>query len=153
MDQTATSSASKPADAGLTLLEMLAALAITAIVTSFVALSLAGSRDARTLDQAASRLAGDLRAARTEALRSGRALALVASPAGYTIEGLTIERRWPSSVDANWMTAGTTLSPREPFVFSPERLTQAGLRVEIQREGVVRQIRVDAITGRIHGVD
>ncbi len=153
MDQTATSSASKPADAGLTLLEMLAALAITAIVTSFVALSLAGGREARSLDQAAIQLAGDMRAARTEALRRGQAVALMTSPAGYAIEALDIERRWPSGLDVRWETGGDRLPERDGFIFSSERLNQSDLTIRLQGEAGERQIHVEAITGRVHGED
>jgi type IV fimbrial biogenesis protein FimT len=63
-------------DAGLSLLEVLVVVAITAIVAATVAPSFAALFDARRLESAATRLAADLQFTRSEAIARNRPLQL-----------------------------------------------------------------------------
>lgn len=68
--------ASHRAQQGLTLLEVLAALAVLAVLATMAVPSLAGMAQRHRLAAAAEALAGDLREARFEAVRSGQPLHL-----------------------------------------------------------------------------
>jgi Tfp pilus assembly protein FimT len=133
-------------------MEMLAALAVAATLTSFVAISLAGTRQDRALDTAITQLSSDLRAARTEARRMGEAVGVRWSETGYTIEALGRAQSWPQGVSAQWeLAAPDPAQPDDSFSFTAQRLSQAGLVITLQDDAGAVQLEVNAITGRING--
>lgn len=152
MVRTKTSSANSLGEAGVTLIEMLAALAIAASLATFVAMSLSGTRAARSLDEATTQLGSDLRAARSQALLRGEPIVLRPTPDGYTIEALSIERQWDRRLTAHWQIPVQARSPArvERFEFSPTRLSQAGLVITLEEGERTRVLEVGAVTGRVN---
>ncbi len=88
-----------PAEAGFTLIESLAVLAITAMISALVFPSVAQMMDSASLARTVASLQGDLRWARGRALASGapERLAIAPDGQGYAWNGRP-SRRWSSPV-------------------------------------------------------
>lgn len=133
----------KPA-AGFTLVEMLAVLAVIGLVAG---LSMVGFNALRgpSLDLEAERVVAALRLARAEAIGTGRTVAVGFVPG----EAVTIPALgWEQPLAARALaTTGDALA--RPVAFDGEgRPDRAGLR--LVRDGAVRHIRMDILTGRVH---
>jgi prepilin-type N-terminal cleavage/methylation domain-containing protein len=129
-------------EAGFTLVEMLAALAVIGVV----ALLLAGGRPPGPprLAMEVERVAATLRHARGEAMARGVSLA-----ARFEAERLAVPALGLSEPVASRVLALPEETPLGTIVFSPEGRTKvAAFRLEREREG--RTVEIDPLTGRIH---
>jgi general secretion pathway protein H len=128
---------------GFTLLEMLVVLAILSLVAGLVLargpLRSAGL-DART---AANRVAGALRAARSEAIAADQAVAVVVDGAAGTIQ---VGARPPQ-----WMGVDLRPSPR-PIIFAADGSSTGG-RIGVNAGPVHKSVAVDWLTGRVSIAD
>lgn len=136
---------------GMTLLELLIALSIFAAVASLSGVAMTGTLSHLRHERAAEQLVSDLRRASLLARMQGVEMQVRATPGGYTVDALDIDRAWPREVTAVWrvreagswqVTTGIALPPRP--VASPE------LQVDISRDGESVSVRIDAVTGRVH---
>lgn len=97
--------------AGFTLLEMIVVIAIVAIATAGVALSLRDSGQAG-LEREADRLAALLEAGRAQSRASGAAVTWrprTQNPGGFVFDGLP-----PGSLPTNWLSNGISAQPVGP---------------------------------------
>ena len=106
-----------PAHAGgFTLLELLVVVALIAIATAGVSLSLQGSADS-ALDRDADRLAALLETARAQARASGLPVVWRADGTGFVFEGLPAP-----GLPKRWLSDTTRAQIDQPIVLGPEPL-------------------------------
>jgi general secretion pathway protein H len=101
---------------GFTLLELLVVVALIAIATAGVSLSLRDSADSE-LERDASRLAALLETARAQARASGLPVIWRSTPQGFAFEGLP-----PPGLPHNWLAQSTQAASRQSVVLGPEPL-------------------------------
>ena len=110
----------KPAPAssagGFTLLELLVVVALIAIATAGVSLSLRDSADS-ALERDATRLAALLETARAQARASGLPVVWHSTGPGFAFEGLP-----PPGLPQNWLNSTTQAATRQAVVLGPEPL-------------------------------
>jgi len=104
-----------PGDGGFTLLELLVVVALIAIATAGVSLSLRDSADS-ALERDAQRLAALLETARAQARASELTVVWRTQPAGFVFEGLP-----PPGLPRQWL-APTTFANTAPVQLGPEPL-------------------------------
>ena len=99
--------------AGFTLLELLLAMSILAIVAGIFGFTLIGTYRANQVREAASQLTGDLRQARSEALKTGQSasVTVAANSAAYTFTraGTPQTRTLPAGVTLTNASGGPTV--------------------------------------------
>jgi len=83
----------RPALGGFTLLEMLVVMSIVGVIGAMAAMSVSSADRGRTRDEAR-RLATLLELARTEARATGRSIAWLPLPAGYTFRRMAEDGTW-----------------------------------------------------------
>ena len=105
-----------PADQGFTLLELLVVVALIAIATAGVSLSLRDSADS-ALERDATRLAALLETARAQARASGLPVVWRSTPTGFVFEGLP-----PPGLPQRWLSEATRTTASQPVVLGPEPL-------------------------------
>jgi len=108
--------ASGPAALGFTLLELLVVVALIAIATAGVSLSLRDSADS-ALERDATRLAALLETARAQARASGLPVVWRSTPSGFLFEGLP-----PPGLPQHWLSASTRSAAGLRVVLGPEPL-------------------------------
>lgn len=101
---------------GFTLLELLVVVALIAIATAGVSLSLRDSADS-ALERDATRLAALLETARAQARASGLPVVWRSTPSGFLFEGLP-----PPGLPQSWLSASTRSAPAQRIVLGPEPL-------------------------------
>ena len=101
---------------GFTLLELLVVIALIAIVTAGVSLSLRDNADS-TLARDAQRLASLLETARAQARASGVAVQWRPTPSGFAFEGLP-----RNDLPTQWLASTTHADMTAPIVLGPEPL-------------------------------
>ena len=101
---------------GFTLLELLVVVALIAIATAGVSLSLRDSADS-ALERDATRLAALLETARAQARASGLPVVWRTTPSGFVFEGLA-----PPGLPQHWLSASTRSATSQPVVLGPEPL-------------------------------
>jgi general secretion pathway protein H len=101
---------------GFTLLELLVVVALIAIATAGVGLSLRGSADT-ALERDAERLAVLLETGRAQARASGVQVVWRAQAQGFVFEGLP-----PPGLPQNWLSETTRAEPGQTITLGPEPL-------------------------------
>lgn len=101
---------------GFTLLELLVVVALIAIATAGVGLSLRGSADT-ALERDAERLAVLLETGRAQARASGVQVVWRAQAQGFVFEGLP-----PPGLPQNWLSETTRSEPGQTITLGPEPL-------------------------------
>jgi len=101
---------------GFTLLELLVVLALIAIATAGVSLSLRDSADS-ALERDANRLVALLETARAQARASGLPVVWHSTGTGFVFEGLP-----PPGLPQNWLSTTTQTASRQVVVLGPEPL-------------------------------
>ena len=101
---------------GFTLLELLVVVALIAIASAGVSLSLRDSSQT-ALERDAERLASLFESARAQARASGVAVQWRTTPGGFVFEGLT-----RSEMPSTWLTDSTRASLASPLLLGPEPL-------------------------------
>jgi general secretion pathway protein H len=110
---------SKPAQTfapGFTLLELLVVVALIAIATAGVSLSLRGNADS-ALERDATRLAALMETARAQSRASGLTVVWRNTPTGFVFEGLP-----PPGLPQNWLNDSTRAAQPLAVVLGPEPL-------------------------------
>jgi general secretion pathway protein H len=102
--------------AGFTLLELLVVLALIAIATAGVSLSLRDTDDS-VLERDATRLAALLETARAQARASGVPVVWRSTGQGFVFEGLA-----PPGLPHNWLAPSTQTGANQTVVLGPEPL-------------------------------
>ena len=103
-------------DRGFTLIELMVVVALIAVATAGVTLSLRDSA-ADALERDAQRLAAVLESARAQSRASGAAVVWQAQGNGYALQGLP--RPAPTQT---WLSDNTRVQPSAPVVLGPEPL-------------------------------
>lgn len=117
MQTSAAGSKAPPASArGFTLLELLVVVALIAIATAGVSLSLRDNAHS-ALARDAQRLASLLETARAQARASGVAVQWRATPSGFAFEGLP-----HNDLPTQWLASTTRANMAAPIVLGPEPL-------------------------------
>ncbi|PIT83117.1 prepilin-type N-terminal cleavage/methylation domain-containing protein [Limnohabitans sp. 15K] len=101
-------------DSGFTLLELLVVVALIAVATAGVSLSLRDSAES-ALARDAQRLASLLETARAQARASGVAAQWQPTPSGFEFSGLPRQ-----TLPSQWLSNGTRASVNAPIVLGPE---------------------------------
>jgi general secretion pathway protein H len=101
---------------GFTLLELLVVMALIAIATAGVSLSLRDSADS-ALERDANRLVALLETARAQARASGLPVVWRSTGSGFVFEGLQ-----PPGLPQNWLSSTTQATSRQTVVLGPEPL-------------------------------
>lgn len=101
---------------GFTLLELLVVVALIAIATAGVSLSLRGSADS-ALERDATRLAALMETARAQSRASGLTVVWRNTPTGFVFEGLP-----PPGLPQNWLNDSTRAAQPLAVVLGPEPL-------------------------------
>ena len=101
---------------GFTLLELLVVVALIAIATAGVSLSLRDSADS-ALERDANRLVALLETARAQARASGLPVVWHSTGTGFVFEGLP-----PPGLPQNWLSTTTQTASRQVVVLGPEPL-------------------------------
>ena len=104
---------------GFTLIELMVVVALMAVATAGVSLSLRDSA-ADALERDAQRLAAVLESARAQSRASGAVVRWQAQNGGYVLQGLPR----PSALQ-NWLSDQTRVEPGPPVVLGPEPLIPA----------------------------
>lgn len=103
---------------GFTLLELLVVVAIIAMATAGVSLSMRDSAQT-LLEREAQRLAALLESARSQSRVSGVPVRWLATAHGFRFEGLP-----PAALPQNWLDASTTVRGPSTLVLGPEPLIE-----------------------------
>lgn len=101
---------------GFTLLELLVVVALIAIATAGVSLSLRGNADS-ALERDATRLAALMETARAQSRASGLTVVWRNTPTGFVFEGLP-----PPGLPQNWLNDSTRAAQPLAVVLGPEPL-------------------------------
>ncbi len=104
----------RPTSAGFTLLELLVVIALVAVATAGVSLSLRDGT-ASALDQEAERLAALLESARAQSRTSGIPVRWQGSANGFTFDGLA-----GAVLPENWLGADTVVQGTASLLLGPE---------------------------------
>lgn len=141
--------------AGFSLLEIIIALAIMALGVALVSTAFMRSNEGLRFDESVRALALDLKNAQTQAMRSGRDVALVidVDARTYSLGGAT-EQALPPSVKLRVTSAGEVLAGegRPAFVYSPDGGSTGG-SVELSIPDRAVTIEIDWLTGGVRVVD
>ena len=136
------SPAERRRDAGFTLLEMMVALAISAMLAAALA-GLSRTVSARVeLHAAAERIAGDFEHARLQARRQGAPVTVTLSAQGYAIAALDLSGDW----------AGADIQidgPSRVWVFQSGPFAGSSRAVVLRQGDLAARIEVGAVTGRV----
>ena len=148
MARTATSSSNKASlQDGVSLVELLAALAILAAAVSLSAAGMGGGAERRALETAAYQLKDDLHRARLAARSSGDPVEVRYDREGYAIAVLDIDRHYPSGLEAGWEVEGRTGQGLARL--APTRLGQQEIAVTLRHGAKARRVELAAMTGEI----
>ncbi len=109
-------STQKHSAGGFTLLELLVVVALIAIATAGVSLSLRDSADS-ALERDATRLAALLETARAQARASGLPVVWRSTGSGFAFDGLP-----PPGLPQHWLSPSTQATTRQAVVLGPEPL-------------------------------
>lgn len=137
-------------DAGVTLFETMAALAILALSASLVTITLLPRQPEQELERIAEQLALNLQAAGAEAQIAGESIELVVLENGYRIPALGREVEWATSVEAQWRSAtpdGWRTTSR--LSLTGPSLTARETRIELSLGDQARSVRVEALSARV----
>lgn len=131
---------------GLTLLELLIALALAALVAGLAAGGLRASSPQMHVKLTAEQLFADLKRARGEADITGAPVSIVFDGDGYGVEALRIERTVPAGVEIS--VDGGGKSGSHEIIFRPG-FAARGRHIVIQKLERRSEIVIDPITRRI----
>lgn len=147
----ATGNEGRRAEAGFTLVELLAALAVLGLAMGLVATGLSGRWNRPSVEVLASRTASRARAARDEAIRSGRETMLWIDLAQRSIStsGRGRELVIPPSIDLEVLASRAASSTGKPGVrFFPDG-TSTGGTIRMGPVGRAHEVRINWFTGRV----
>ena len=138
-------------DAGFTLIEVLAVLAILGLMAGLVATRGPQRSAAVDLRAAAAQVAGALRLARTQAIAGNNPVAVLLDPAAHALRvGAAAPRRLPSGLLVSVISI--TEPGRPAITFAPDGSSTGG-RVELAAGARRMQVGVDWLTGRVSVAD
>lgn len=143
-------SAPREGEGGFTLAEMLVVLAVFALVTGAGALALAGRGSERAVARAGEAIGAELRAARLEAMRSGRPVRLAFSPGGaLSRDGGSPRFEAPAGLSVDLVTAREAAGEGTAgILFLPDGRSTGG-RIELGMDASRRALVVDWLTGLV----
>ena len=121
---------------GFTLLELLVVLAIMAMATAGVTLSLRDSADT-ALEREAQRLAALFESARAQSRASGVEVRWHTTPEGFRFEGLPA-----GSLPAHWLTAGITVRGNPSVQLGPEPVVGTQMIELVNSQQPLRVMRI-----------
>ncbi|GEM_PF-3373553 len=139
-----------PIDAGVTLLETMVALAILALSTSLVTVTLLPRQSERELESISGQLALNLQAAGAEAQIAGASIELIVLEHGYRIPALGRDVEWAESVGARWHIAtpdGWRTMSR--LSLTGPSLTARETRIDLSLGDQTRTVRIEALSARV----
>jgi prepilin-type N-terminal cleavage/methylation domain-containing protein len=144
-------SGSMKSERGMTLFELLIALAIFATATTFAGVALTANLRHLAFNSATERLVDDLRRSQVYARTRDQAVVIELTANGYVISPLSTHRDWPSNVEAVWRVRrnGRWNLPGRVTI-TPDRLSPLQLEVLVSQGDDERHIRLDPVTGRVH---
>ncbi|WP_291844222.1 GspH/FimT family pseudopilin [Maricaulis sp.] len=146
---------SRARDAGVSLFELLVALAILAIATSLAGVAIgAGFRD-RVLERAANQLERDLNQARIDARMSGQPVRIEISETGYRLPALgSAGVDWHGSVAAEWRTVEAGRSrPIDQVDIPPQPVSALHLVVTLRDDRRETRLEMRPYSARISRSD
>jgi prepilin-type N-terminal cleavage/methylation domain-containing protein len=132
-------SAAGSTDSGVTLLEALVVIAITALIAAIVAPNMAASLDLLSLRQSAAVLQADLRVAHATALRTGSPVTVKGLPDRHGYDWIGGTRHFPTAVSVN-MSAPVSFLPDGSLIPATISIASGARRVPIS---------IDSTTGAI----
>ncbi len=141
--------------AGFSLLEIIIALAIMALGVALVSTAFMRSNEGLRFDESVRALALDFKNAQTQAMRSGRDVAVVIDVDSRTYSlGGAAEQALPSSAKLRVTSAGEVLAGegKPAFVFSPDGGSTGG-SVELSITDRAATIEIDWLTGNVRVLD
>ncbi|MFP4002625.1 MAG: Tfp pilus assembly protein FimT/FimU [Alphaproteobacteria bacterium] len=140
-----------PRRAGFSLLEVLAVLTIMALVLGAVAFRAGGGLERVRLDALARHVSDELNRTRIEAIRTNRERVFRVDMEARRYGAGRAGHKLPEGVGIRLVTARTETSvdaASGAIRFFPDG-TSTGGRVELERQGRVRVVRVDWLTGHV----
>lgn len=138
-------------EAGFTLLELIAVLALLALATGLAMPRLSAARQNLKLKAAAVQLVSGLKLARAAALKSNQDQALVVDVKArrYWADGAVPPKSWPGDIAVAFEVAGAEAAgPRGGFRFRPDG-TASGGKLKLSSGTDAALINVDWLTGNI----
>lgn len=141
--------------AGFSLLEIIIALAIMALGVAMVSVAFMRSNEGFRFDESVRALALDLKNAQTQAMRSGRDVALVIDVDARTYAlGNGATQALPSTAKLRVTSAGEVLAAegKPAFVFSPDGGSTGG-QIEMSITDRAATVEVDWLTGDVRVVE
>ncbi|WP_323760987.1 hypothetical protein [Maricaulis sp.] len=134
----------------MTLLETMVALAVLALSTSLVTMTLLPRQSEQVLDKATEHLMLDLQAAGAEARMTGHAVELIVLERGYRIPALNRDVEWGESVGARWRVATPDgWTTRSRLAVTGPSLAALETHIELTLGDQTRTVRVEALTAHI----
>jgi general secretion pathway protein H len=137
--------------AGFSLLEIVIALAIMALGVALVSTAFMRSNEGLRFDESVRALALDLKNAQTQAMRSGRDVALVIDVDARTYSlGDAAQQALPPSANLRVTSAGEVIAAdgKPAFVFSPDGGSTGG-RIEMSIPDRSAALEIDWLTGDV----
>lgn len=138
-----TSVKNSPAEAGMTLVETLVALAVLSLATGVAAGAVGALSPRLAVERAADQLIVDLKRARLEAETTGAPINIDINAHGYGISALQIGRIHQSDLTVRWNDGNTDL-----FAFNPG-FDQSGSDITISKGKYSAKIEIAPISGKI----
>jgi len=138
-----TSARNRSAEAGLTLVETLIAVAILSLATG-VAGGVIGALSPRlVVERAVDQLLVDLKRARLEAETAGTPVVLRIEPDGYVVNALKLERKFQSGISVHWEN-----DELNAFAFNPG-FAQLGSAITLTKGRYAAEVSIAPVSGRI----
>jgi general secretion pathway protein H len=143
----------RPAEAGMTLIEMLIVLTIIAVAAGAVTLGIGAATRAPSVGSEAQRLADRLQSAADDAMLGDALVAFTAEKAGYgfaRFDGATWQPVGGDALGFHALPAGMTmrLSAKPPIVLGPEGSGRPMIAT-LSAEGQTATISYDGLTARV----
>ncbi|MGE0408702.1 MAG: Tfp pilus assembly protein FimT/FimU [Amphiplicatus sp.] len=130
-------------DRGFTLVELLVALAVSALGALIVGAFISARTPRLLVDRTADELVVDLKRLRLVAETSGEPARLIATARGYSARAAGIDRTFPGAVSVEWNGA------REGVIEMAAGLHQQGALIHIAVRGADAFVEITPITGKI----
>lgn len=138
-----TSSNTRSAHSGYSLIELLIVLSIIGLMTSLASTSMIRAQPGAFLDRQAAILAGDLKLSRTTALALSEPVIATLFTDGYEISKLNIRRTWPEALAAELET-----SDQDQIIFEPNGSSTGGA-IHLTYKAQTASVSVSPLTGLV----